>query len=967
MREHLGGLVLLLGMACAAACAPATRQIESEATPARENIVERVGDMELTYNQSQGVALRVFDVPVLTSSQIAVMTPGWGQHYYVTTHNMTLMQDTRVEDHLGGRRVTILHRMAEEYESPFTAVETHTLLPGNVYQVALDFHFASDKEAIFEWRAGGWNPNLVAGMPFRVLESSGSREGVVPYVSPGPGVEESTVARAFSALAVTSRLGEIVIEADPDDDLILFDYRKNVWASDDNPWFWFGYLDRPIPGHKNITYAYTIRLPETLPPAARAGGGIETVAATAPTDRARVPNRHRDFIIPKPKSAQFTDARMTLGNTTAIYIGQQPGAGIEVAVDFLLGDLQKLYGLEPPVLRAPAPDPLPAGAIVLGETARDSRAASLLEAHGLSLPEHREGYALHVDNAGAVIAANTEAGVFYGVTTLVQLIGTDPDGVFLRGAAIRDYPSLDFRGVHALSSRHAGDQIARAVRDLLARYKMNTFVWECQYIVWDCCPELEHPEYGMRKDDARKVVEAADRYFVELVPLVQSLGHSEWIFTNGNNLDIAEDPETPYAYSPTNPRTYDFIFTVYQEALDLFRPRIFHIGHDEVTMRGRFPYRSKDSGLSITDLILMDTLRLHEWFRERDVRVAMWGDMFLHQSEARDATFAPSLEEARARRARLPKDILITDWHYHPVSAAEYTSIPLWRDEGFDVVGSAWFNPANIHQLALACIRSGVLGFLQTTWAGFNFAIDGNESAWFQYWAYITAAHYAWSGDETSPDDLPFNPKDEFLATWFPKPPLAAQRAGFHVDLRPVFNRALVDPDGTQWLGYGPDNDFSSLPTGDLLLDETTFRLDRDAGGAGALLMAGKMNPAGTFPSQVRIALSGKRASELRFLMTTAFATRERSEVGRIEVHYTNGEKAMLPLVYGSNIFAFGEARAGAQSRIAFEGQTRAGTPVRLWDIPWENPAPDYTIEAIVLVSNVTEAAPLLFAITGVE
>src|SRR5690606_652680 len=114
------------------------------------------------------------------------------------------------------------------------------------------------------------------------------------------------------------------------------------------------------------------------------------------------------------------------------------------------------------------------------------------------------------------------------------------------------------------------------------------------------------------------------RYFVDLIPLIQSLGHSEWIFTNGHNLDIAEDPDMPYAYSPTNPRTYDFIFSVYQEALDFFQPKGFHIGHDEVTMRGRFPYRSRESGMSATDLILMDTIKLNDWFRERGVMVHLW-------------------------------------------------------------------------------------------------------------------------------------------------------------------------------------------------------------------------------------------------------------------------------------------------------------------------------------------------------
>ena len=977
MKRVLPGfaaMAVVLGLGCAAVergtaeVRQAAEDVAEGPSPRQyDTLVEQVGDMRLEYSYGDGVRLGVFGIPVLHTSLLVSTTPGWGDQYYLSTNNTRIMERVTAEDYRDGRRITIHHRMAGDHHSPFAGTKTITLLPDNSYHQKLDFRFDSEEPSIFEWRVGGFNPNLVAGVPYRAVEEERTHSGTIPYEAPGPGVEESTVSRQFSELFIESRIGDIVIESDPADDLMLFDYRKNVYAEDTNPMFWFGYLERPLPAFEDMSYEFTLRLPEAYTPAGQTIGTVAASAVAEETDTARVPNRQRDYIIPKPKELEFTEEEIPLGRDTVIYTGDNPGAGIETAVEFLLRDLREIYEIEAEVVRGPAPDPPPAGAIVLGETGRYGVPAELLAGHGLEIPDHEEGYALRTGDGYAAIAADTEVGVFFGVTSLVQLVGIGTDGVVLRGAEVVDWPSLDFRGIHALSGKNAGGQISKAVRELMARYKINSFIWECQYIIWDNAPEIEHPVFGMEKDDAQKVIDAADKYFINLIPLVQSLGHSEWIFTNNQNLDIAEDPETPYAYMVTNPRTYEFIFTIYQEALDFFEPEGFHIGHDEVTMRGRFPYRSADSGMSVTELIMKDTIKLNDWFRERGVDVYLWGDMFLHSSEAPDATFARTPEEAQERRDLLPGDMIVTDWHYVPVEPEAYTSIPLWRDEGFRTIGAAWFNPTNIRNLALACIENGVAGFLQTTWAGFNFSIDGNEAAWYQYWAYITAAHYAWSGDETLPHDLPFVPKDEFIDTWFRAKPLLEERAGFHLDLREAFNRSLADPDGSGWLGYGPDHDFSTLPEGDLLLDETTFRLARTDDGLGAVMLTGNMNPGGVYPEEIVLTTEGVTASELRLLMTSSFATREGAEVGSLVVDFADGTSEVMPLEYGRSIFSFGANRAGDAARIAWEGETASGSAIRLWDVVWSNPHPDKKITGLRLSSTGTEAAPILFAVTGVH
>ena len=928
---------------------------------------ETVGDLHLEYFHGSGLHLSAFGLPILRGSSIVAVNPGWTEVYYNSRQNMTLLNRYRVEDYQGGRRITIDHDLAEEYGSAFNARKTITLYPDNRCEVRLDFRFDGAEPPSLEWRAGGVNPALLAGVPVRVVDHDEIHEAVVPFEAPGPEVEESTVALGFEQLEIASRIGAIGIESAAGDSMILFDYRKNRHADQANPMFWLGYLQRAIPSESETSYQFTLQLPGELQPV---GETVETVRARIPVnpvETARLPPPPRDFIIPAPKEINLTGGGMPLNSETALYVGADPGKGIETAVAFLMRDLKEFYDLEPNVVREDPPARLPDNAIILGETGRFAAPAESLGESGLELPEHREGYVLQVGDDRTLIAARTEQGVFYGVTTLLQLIAPGPDGVILRGADIVDYPSLDFRGVHALTGKDAGSQISDAVRDLMARYKMNSFVWQCGYMIWDAAPEIAHPVYGMEKEDARQVVATADEYFVDLIPLIPSLGHVRWMFTNDQNLDLAEDPETPHAYTVTNPRTYEFIFSIFQEAVDFFQPSGFHIGHDEVDMWGRFPYRSADSGLSATDLIIKDTVKLNDWFRERDISVYMWGDMYLYRDEAPDATFAPSLEEAGLRRSLLPNDIIITDWHYATVPPEEFTSIPIWMEEGFTTIGAAWWNPLNIRNLALAGIQQGAEGFLQTTWAGHNFAINDHESEWRQYWAYLIAAHYAWSGDQRMPEELPFVPRDEFVQTWFRTPPVIDTEKGFQLDLKPVFNRSLNDPDGSGWLGYGPENDFRSLPGGEQPLGETVFRIGDQPEDPGALLMAGQFNPEGVFPETVTLEIDPRAASQLHFLMTASHRTDERRRVATIKVTYTDGSTEAMQLRYGQEIFAFDQDRLGRHARIVWEGESGAGTQLRLWDLTWSNPYPEKEIEAIRIHSSITEASPILLAITGVE
>ena len=320
-----------------------------------------------------------------------------------------------------------------------------------------------------------------------------------------------------------------------------------------------------------------------------------------------------------------------------------------------------------------------------------------------------EGYRLVVETNGLVIQAGTAQGVFYGLQTLAQLWQRAGDGCSCPVLEIEDWPAMRFRGVHWFPSASGVSMHEKLITNVFGALKFNRSVIQCEAARWDKHPEITAPN-AISKADLRKLVEACRACYLEPIPLINVPGHAEWVFRNGSNLDFAEDPKTPYAYCVNNPKSFEFIQDMLKECLPIFESKFCHIGHDEVTMRGRFPNpecpRCKDA--TVTELVVKHANHLTEWLDRQGVESMIWGDMLLGPGEAKDATHAKTLEDARQRRAEINKQTIIVDWHY--AAGVDARSIEILRREGFRVVAASWFTPANIQRLSQAALAAGAEG-----------------------------------------------------------------------------------------------------------------------------------------------------------------------------------------------------------------------------------------------------------------
>lgn len=883
-------------------------------------------------------------IEVIRHSELVITTPGWAPHYYVGPDERAVA-DAVQEPADGGARLRLVHRGAD---GSFEGVETITLHADGRIEQVLDARFLKqDAEALLQWRIGGLNPTLIVGRPYAAELAGGETvRGVVPVAARSAERAANTLARGFRTLEFDSRLGPMRIEVEGEPDLIVYDYRKDRWATPDNPYFWFGDLGTRLKAGQTVRYRIVYHLPPDAPTSAPAGVISAVAASEARPDVQTYVTDDPPVIIPRPKRAEFGPGGFVLAGRPQIAI-VAPAA--RPAVARWARHLADRHGVT-----------------IALDAAQERMAGAAIRFQPAVLPNwSSEGYQLTVSPAGIAVEADSAAGFRYAVETLIQLTACTPGGeVVVRSAAIRDWPALRFRGVHMFTGGQGPELHLKLIRNVLAALKMNTLVLQAEYVEWDAYPEIHHPQFGMPKDDVRQILRACAETGIEVIPLVMSLGHCQWMFETGHHLELAEDPDAKWAYCATNPATYEFIFRIYAEALELFQPKWFHIGHDEFDHRGRVPYRESSRPFTVEQLFLTDTQRLHAWLAEREVRTMMWGDMLLAKGEGPDACHAKSKESAAALRAELPDDILIADWHYCGNPPEDFTNLDVFHAAGFETVAATWDRPANIVNFARAAYAKNARGLLQTTWAGYSLDPESFARHLPQYAAYVLAAEAAWNADQPpDPDTYPARAHFLDLMGLSALPP--ANRSGWVANIEAACNYALAAADERGWFELGPEHDLRDVPSGRTRLKGVAFQIGAPADRS-AIVLRSKLTHGAGFPSAVDLTLE-RRAARLVILHATNFACADGAPVGQYCVTYDDGTEADLPVVYGRNVLAYGDGMALAEAPVVWSGTTASGEAVALRALVWSHPRPDRVIRTLTLRSADAAGALIVVGVSGLD
>jgi len=390
-----------------------------------------------------------------------------------------------------------------------------------------------------------------------------------------------------------------------------------------------------------------------------------------------------------------------------------------------------------------------------------------------SIAAHPEGYILLVDGNSVLIAGADDSGVFYGLQSLRQLIQKNSGRASICGARIEDWPYKPFRGIRLfMPGKDNIPFFKRFLCDFMAMYKFNTLILE----VGTCMRMERHPEinagwldfarelkYSRRqrpvgprgeiqdaanqgagdggiveKEDVADVVGYARQLHINVIPEIPSLTHSYYLLTRHRELAEIQNAEWPDTYCPSNPKSYELLFDVLDECIDVIKPKMVHIGHDEWRMPVDVCARCR--GIAPAQLYAKDMNKIYNYLTAKNLKVAIWGDHlvealrgkgFKTQVISKDYSYSlPGALSQEQVRDLIPKDILVFNWFWNeekstPTEVKGEQNDILIEQMGFKQVYGNMM--PNIQNWARRSSRPSVIGGANSSWAAtteFNFGKD---------------------------------------------------------------------------------------------------------------------------------------------------------------------------------------------------------------------------------------------------
>jgi hexosaminidase len=231
-----------------------------------------------------------------------------------------------------------------------------------------------------------------------------------------------------------------------------------------------------------------------------------------------------------------------------------------------------------------------------------------------------EGYRLTVDQTQVMITGHDDAGVFYGLQTLLQLLRKGIAGqVTAPATTITDYPRFGYRGMHLDVGRNLFPVTSiKKWIDMLALFKVNTFHWHLTddqgwRIEIKKYPKLQtiaayraetiighkrvEPHrfdakpYGgyYTQEEVKSIVEYATERHITIIPEIEMPGHAQAALAAYPALGCTGGPyQTAIywgvfedVYCAGKEETFNFLEDVLDEVLPLFPAHYIHIGGDE--------------------------------------------------------------------------------------------------------------------------------------------------------------------------------------------------------------------------------------------------------------------------------------------------------------------------------------------------------------------------------------------------
>jgi hypothetical protein len=359
-----------------------------------------------------------------------------------------------------------------------------------------------------------------------------------------------------------------------------------------------------------------------------------------------------------------------------------------------------------------------------------------------------EGYAMHSDGKGLAITAASDAGVFYALQTVKQLVTGFGANAILHTATILDWPAMKYRGLQDDLSRGPITtlEFQKKLVRTIAACKINLYSPYFEHTAAYAANPLPAPPGGsISASDAEALVAYARLYHVTIVPEQEAFGHLHNQLLWEQYQPLAETPHGA-VLAPSQPGSLALIKQEFTELAAEYPGPFLHIGADETVDLGLDQTKPDVDARGLAPVYLDFMQQIATTLQPLHRRLLFWGDI---------AQDSPDLLKALPQSFK--DSTIAVAWGYNPEPRGFAKLLTPFTNAGFDT----WVSPsvhnfrvvypdynlalANIQQFTRDGQRLGSTGQLNTIWN------DDGEGLINQDWyGILFGAAAAWQPGESS-------------------------------------------------------------------------------------------------------------------------------------------------------------------------------------------------------------------------
>jgi len=251
-----------------------------------------------------------------------------------------------------------------------------------------------------------------------------------------------------------------------------------------------------------------------------------------------------------------------------------------------------------------------------------------------------------------------------------------------------------------------------------------------------------HPELtdknALSEQQVKLLVNTAAKYNIEVIPIINLLGHQSWKQDNIRSLltvypEFEEPPGLKLndkdfytrAYCPNHPEVHDVVFALVDELIDVFDAKGVHVGMDEVFILGEEGC-NRCKGKDKAALFANEVNLIQAHLAEKQIKMYIWGDRLLDGDITGIGKWAASKNDTEGAIDLISKEVIICDWQYKFAPPTPgYFAV-----KGFNVISASYQVPSvakfqltnmlGMRAHSRGTIKNRLQGIMHTYWGSFD-------------------------------------------------------------------------------------------------------------------------------------------------------------------------------------------------------------------------------------------------------